>query len=179
MEFIKRYGLGVITIALLIVSKIPSHLVRSFIYRDVFRLSVAKHSTIYSRVEFRSPWKICIGKNSIIGHDCMLDGRRSLTIGNNVNVSSGAWIWTLHHDLNDPEFRAVGDEVKIGDRAWICSRATILPGVTVGEGAVVASGAVVVSDVEPYTVVGGIPAKKIADRNRELTYELNYRVPFV
>ena len=44
---------------------------------------------------------------------------------------------------------------------WIGAGATILPGVTVGENAIVGAGAVVTKDVEPNTVVGGIPAKVI------------------
>ena len=44
---------------------------------------------------------------------------------------------------------------------WIGAGATILPGVTVGENAIVGAGAVVTKDVEPNTVVGGIPAKLI------------------
>jgi len=54
----------------------------------------------------------------------------------------------------------------------VCSRAVILPGVTIGRGAVVAAGAVVTRDVMPFTVVGGVPAKPIAIRNHQLTYDL-------
>ena len=50
------------------------------------------------------------------------------------------------------------------DWVYIGSGATILPGVTIGEGAVVACGAVVTKDVEPWTMVGGIPAKFIKKR---------------
>ena len=45
-------------------------------------------------------------------------------------------------------------------------------GVTIGEGAVVAAGAVVSRDVEPYTLVGGVPAKKLGERPSPMTYEL-------
>ncbi|HMS72434.1 MAG TPA: hypothetical protein PKB03_05320, partial [Baekduia sp.] len=62
-----------------------------------------------------------------------------------------------------------------GDRAWVALGATVLGGVTIGEGAVVAAGAVVTKDVEPYSVVGGVPAVKIGDRSRGLRYELDYR----
>lgn len=51
--------------------------------------------------------------------------------------------------------------IKICDKVWIGMGCTILKGVTIGEGAVVAAGSVVTKDVEPYTVVGGNPAKMI------------------
>lgn len=90
-------------------------------------------------------------------------------------------IWTMHHDYNDINFKAVGSPVIIEDFAWVCSRAIILPGITIGKGAVVASGAVVVKDVEAWTVVGGVPAKKIGDRDKkQYNYIPNeYWIPFV
>jgi acetyltransferase-like isoleucine patch superfamily enzyme len=55
-----------------------------------------------------------------------------------------------------------------------------LPGVTVGEGAVIAAGAVVTKDVEPYALVGGVPAQKIADRPKELNYNpAKDAIPFI
>lgn len=60
---------------------------------------------------------------------------------------------------------------------WIASRVTILPGVTIGEGAVVAAGAIVTKDVEPYSIVAGVPAKRIGERNKNLEYTLNH-MPF-
>ncbi len=51
--------------------------------------------------------------------------------------------------------------VTIGHDVWIGHSATIMPGVTVGNGAVIASSAVVTKDVEPYNIVGGVPAKPI------------------
>lgn len=54
--------------------------------------------------------------------------------------------------------------VNIGNDVWIGSNAIILQGVTVGDGAIIAAGAVVSKDVAPFTVVGGVPAKKIKNR---------------
>ena len=53
--------------------------------------------------------------------------------------------------------------ITIGDRVWIGAGSIILPGVTIYDGAVIAAGAVVNKDVEAFTLVGGIPAKKIRD----------------
>ena len=54
--------------------------------------------------------------------------------------------------------RNEGGPVRIHDDVWIGANALVLPGVTIGRGAIVAGGAVVSKDVEPFTVVGGVPA---------------------
>lgn len=54
--------------------------------------------------------------------------------------------------------------VVIGNDVWIGGRAIIMRGVTIGDGAIVAAGAVVTKDVEPYAIVGGVPAKLIKYR---------------
>ncbi|UMQ43787.1 CatB-related O-acetyltransferase [Chryseobacterium sp. Y16C] len=57
--------------------------------------------------------------------------------------------------------------VTIGNDVWICANAVIADGVRVGDGAIIASNSVVTSDVEPYTIVGGVPAKFIRNRFKE------------
>lgn len=103
---------------------------------------------------------ICIGKNVFINSGCHFQDQGGITIGDRALIGHNVVIATVNHAL-DP-----GDERKnsyapvvIGPYVWIGSNATILPGVTIGEWAVVAAGAVVTKDVEPYTVVGGVPAK--------------------
>ena len=54
--------------------------------------------------------------------------------------------------------------IVIGNDSWLGSHSKILEGVTIGDGAIVAAGALVVKDVEPYTIVGGVPAKLIKHR---------------
>lgn len=167
-------------LSLLIIGRVPSHVARKMLYRSM-GMKIGRNSTVYMGAEVRHPAAITVGDNTIIGHDAILDGRHGIHIGNNVNFSTGVWIWTVQHDHNDPDFRDVGGPVVIGDNAWVSCRTVILPGVTIGEGAVVAAGAVVTKDVQPYTVVGGVPAKKIADRPRDIRYRLGdgLPIPFV
>ncbi len=161
------------------ISWLPFHSLRRAILR-LMGAQIGKDVGLYRGFEVRSPWKLTISGSTLIGHNALLDARRGLTIGSNVNLSNEVMIWTLHHDYNDENFAEVGAPVVIGDYAWICSRAVILPGVTIGKGAVVAAGAVVTRDVEPYTVVGGVPAKVISKRNQRLTYNLgNDIVPVI
>lgn len=58
-------------------------------------------------------------------------------------------------------------DVIIGNDVWICANAVIADGVTVGDGAIIAANAVVNSDVEPYSIVGGIPATFIKKRFKD------------
>ncbi len=162
-----------------IIFLLPSQLMRRKLINFFMSNKLDSSVSIYGGCEFRSPKNIKIGRNSIIGNGCLLDGRRGLEIGSNVNISSGVWIWSLHHDVQSPEFSVAGGKVSIGNRAWLGSRCTILPGVTIGEGSVIAAGAVVVRDVPEFSIMGGVPAKKIGERNKNLTYQLESGLPFI
>jgi len=59
-----------------------------------------------------------------------------------------------------------GDTV-VGNDVWIGYGATIMPGVTIGDGSIIATKSVVTKDVEPYSIVGGNPAKQIRKRFSE------------
>lgn len=177
---------------------IPSHTVRLFLYRVFFRIKIGKDSSIHWLARFNLPSGIEIGHNTIIGNDAFLDGRskrilrpwehkisqymrefvsprtRPLKIGNNVSIAGEVRIYTMEHDIDSPMFEEIDGPVTIDDYVVIGTRVTILPGVHVGKGAVIASGAVVTKDVEPYSVVGGVPAKEIKKRTTELQYTLKF-----
>lgn len=178
---------------------IPSHRIRLFLYHYFFRIKIGKESHIHWMARFNQPTGIEIGDNCIIGNDAFLDGRfsreqktgqkgnfslylkeffnptyHSLKIGSNVSIAGEVRIYTMEHDINDPDFKEVWNPVTIDDYVVIGTRVTILPGVHIGRGAVVASGAVVTKDVPEFTVVGGVPAQFIKERARDLRYKLNF-----
>lgn len=157
-----------------LLSHFPSQTVRKF-FLKIQGLKVGKKVIIYGGFEVRRPKGITIGNHSIIGHKTVMDGRSDLFIGKNVNISEGVMLWTMQHDYNSEMFVPQGERVIIEDYAWISARAIVLPGVRIGKGAVVAAGAVVTKNVEAFTIVGGVPAKKIGERNTNLKYTLGKR----
>lgn len=166
--------------ALYQVGLLPSVGLRMWIYRCL-GARIGKHAIVHFRTEIREPNHLTIGRGSIIGDNALLDARNGLTLGNNVNLSSNVSIYTLQHDHRDPEFGCYENQpekklsVEVDDRAWIGSNVTVLPGVHIGEGAICCAGCVVTKDVEPYAIVAGIPARKVGERTRDLTYELRER----
>jgi len=160
------------------VGGIPSHSVRNFWYGRA-GLRVDPSSSIHWRAEFYCPEGITLGRNCIIGDNAFLDGRDTITFGDNVNVGSHVSIYTREHDVQDPMFAETGGPVVIADYAWLASHCVILPGVRIGRGAVVAAGSVVTKDVPDHAIVGGVPARVIGARNPDLIYELRYRKRFV
>ena len=82
------------------------------------------------------------------------------------------------HDVQHRNFPGIYEKIKIEDYAWLGVNCVVLKGITIGKGAVVAAGAVVTKDVPEYTIVGGIPAKPIGKRTKDLDYKCIWDEPF-
>jgi len=141
-----RYFLRVIHnyLCYLIASKIPSGEFKLILYRSM-GAKIGKRVVITSDVHIDPDWPELI------------------TIEDGVAVGPRAMFITHVRPLTEHTGRvpAYAAPVTIKRNAWIGSGVLIIAGVTVGEGAIVAAGAVVTKDVEPYTFVGGVPAKII------------------
>jgi acetyltransferase-like isoleucine patch superfamily enzyme len=151
---------------------IPSHQYRRFHYR-LAGMKIGRGSAIHMHLTVYDPTNISIGDDTIIGENAVLDGRAHLTIGDHVDLASDVMVYNSQHDISSDDFHAVSKPVVIEDYVFIGPRAIILPGVTIGKGAVVAAGAVVTRDVAPFSIVGGVPAKVIGERqNKNPHYRL-------
>lgn len=146
------------------VGQVPSHHLRRAFYRSC-GMEIGKGSTIHMGARFYELENITVGNDTIVGEDVVLDGRDKIVIGDHVAIASEVMIYNAEHDIHDKDFRVVTEPVIVSDYVFIGPRAIILPGVTIGKGAVVAAGAVVTKNVDPYTIVGGVPAEKIGERN--------------
>ena len=122
------------------------------------------HVNVYPSVKVWAPWNVEMGSYVAIDDVVNLYAAAKITIGTKVAISREAFICTASHDITKANRPLVTAPITICDGVWIGARAIILPGVTIGEGAVVAAGAVVAKDVEPWTVVGGNPARVIKKR---------------
>ena len=183
MSSIKKHIRGIIygikwQLSTNIVPNLPSQHLRNWGMRKL-GMGGGKNVKFYSGFSVRNPNKLLIEEGVSIGPKVLLDARCGLIIRRNAVIAYDAIIWTLNHDYNDIHFCGKGAPVEIGAFAWICSRSIILPGVQIGEGAVVASGAIVTKDVEPWTIVGGVPAKKIGRREqKDYHYGYNSKIDF-
>ena len=113
-----------------------------------------------------------IGRDSLIETDCIIGD--NVIFGNKVAIVGkydhhyqqiGIPI-RLASSIRDHDYSWKGLHLitRIGNDVWIGYGSTIMQGVTINDGAIIAAGAVVVKDVEAYSIYGGNPAKKIANR---------------
>ncbi len=118
-------------------------------------------SIVRARIFVRNGGYLEIGSNSRI-NGCHISASDKIIIGRNVRISQYVLIMDNDfHQVNDHFADGVKKPIIIEDDVWIAAKATILKGVTIGRGSVIAAGAVVTKDVEPFTLVGGVPAKAI------------------
>lgn len=130
----------------------------------LFGARVAWTANVYSSARVFKPWLLEMKDHACLasGVDCY--NASPIVVGVNATVSQRAFLCTAGHDITDPHHPQTEAPIIIEDRAWVCAEAFVGQGVTIGEGAVVCPRAVVVKNVEPWTVVGGNPAKFIKMR---------------
>jgi acetyltransferase-like isoleucine patch superfamily enzyme len=136
------------------------------------RIFIGAYSSIRSDGYVRS--NVFMGRHSGIGYRCTIAAGMHNFSGVSINPDT---IMARESNYSEEELVRLGipkdrtsskqmnsKPVIIGNDVYLGDGIIVMPGVTIGNGAVVAANAVVTHDVEPYTIVGGIPAKKIRDR---------------
>ena len=144
----------------------------------LFGIKVPFSSSIHRECKFFHIGKFRMGKHSVVNFGCYLDNRRGIEIGSNTAIAHNTKIYTLGHNIHSSQFETKGAEVKIGNNVFVFSNVLIMPGVVIGDGAVILPGSVVTKSVEPFTVVGGNPAKIISMRDDKIDYQTNYNYWF-
>ncbi len=157
-----------------VIAKFPSRRIRLAFYRYIMKFKIDRDSSIFMGAFVTSSGNFTMSCQSVINPKCHLDTRGGIEIGKNVSISGEVVILTGDHDIQDPKFKARFRSVKIEDNVFIGFRATILPDVIIGRGSVICAGSVVTKDVPPLTIVAGVPAKKIGNRNGIFDRNMKY-----
>ena len=134
-------------------------------------LEIGNNCTIqnYALIALTKPSpKIIIGDNVVIGRFSMLTNKNLIKIGNDVLIGAFVQIIDTDHgfarDKLIREQSAIIGEVVIGNDVWIGAGAKILRDVHIGDGAIIGSNAVVTSDIPPYAIAVGAPARVVKYR---------------
>ena len=130
----------------------------------LFGAKMADTASVYSSATVFMPWNLYMKEYACIGPEVDCYNAAPITIGNHATISQRTYLCTASHDISLASHPQTEKPITIGDRAWVAAEAFIGPGVTIGEGAVVGARAAVFKDVEPWTVVGGNPARIIKKR---------------
>lgn len=139
---------------------------RSFALR-LWGAKIGSHCAIAAGANIWAPWNLVCGDYVAVANGAELYTVAPIHIGSHVTVSQGAYLCAASHDISYRLKPLVSAPITLGDFTWICARSIVMRGVTVNEGGVVAAGSVVTKDVDPWTVVGGNPARFI--KRRELS----------
>lgn len=125
--------------------------------------------TIRSFVNLAGNGTIKIGNRTTINEYCAITAVRQVVVGSDCMFGPGVTVLDVDHEFADLEkpmaqqgYRT--ESVTIGNDVWLGTGAVVLRGVTIGDGAVVGANSVVTKDVQPYEIVGGVPAKTIGRR---------------
>jgi len=150
---------------------------RIIIEKNVHFMRYPKNISIEDNVILKEGTKICacnknavikIGKSTTVGYHNYFFSSENIEIGSDCLIAPFVYIVDSNHGIKkEAKINKQPNEtapIKIGDDVWIASNVTILKGVNIGDGAIIAANSVVNTDVPPYEIYGGSPAKKIGER---------------
>ena len=150
------------------VIKNPNIIVGDYTYYDDFENVENFEKNVKYHFDFT-------GDKLIIGKFCMIASGVSFIMngGNHLTEAISSYPFSVfgngwEHAMDGKSFPNKGN-ITVGNDVWIGHNATIMAGVTIGDGAIIATNSTVVSDVAPYSIVGGNPAKEIKKRFPEAT----------
>jgi len=147
------------------------------VFRDSHLLRNPRNISLGKEVVVKSGAHLCpcnetatvsIGDRTTIGFHTFIYASSKINIGRDCMLAPFVYVVDSNHGLEKDRLinrqPNIVEPINIADDVWIGAQAIILSGVNIGQGAVIAAGSVVKNDVEPYAIVGGIPAKEIGRR---------------
>ncbi len=136
---------------------------RSMLGKHIFK-SIGSNVKIYHGVEFTFGYNLTLEDDVIIHNHVLLDDRGELVIRKGTSVSDHAAVFSHAHDPVEAciiEHR----RTEVGPSARVTYRSLVMPGVCVGEDSMLGAQAVATHDLEPHSIVGGVPGRKIMGKS--------------
>ncbi len=137
---------------------------RSMLGKHIFK-SIGNNVKIYHGVEFTFGYNLTLEDDVIIHNHVQLDDRGELIIRKGTSISEHAAVFSHAHDPVEAciiEHR----RTEVGPNARITYRSLVMPGVRVGEDSMLGAQAVATHDLEPHSIVGGVPGRKIMSKSQ-------------
>ncbi|MCM1163354.1 MAG: putative colanic acid biosynthesis acetyltransferase [Muribaculaceae bacterium] len=128
-----------------------------------FGATVDRQAYIYPSCSIFAPWFLTVGR-ACLGPRTEIYNKDFVVIGNDTVVSQGSKLYTATHDTSSLMLPLVTRPIVLENHVWVAADVFVGPGVTLGEGSVAGARSAVFRDVEPWTIVGGNPARVIKKR---------------
>ena len=130
---------------------------------------IGKRPVFYPGVWIAPGRNLVLGDDVDLALDVLITTSGGVKIGDRTLIGYRAQIISANHAIPDQKGRIFGSghhkkQVIIGCDVWVGANSMIMPGVVIGDGAIIAAGSVVTKNVPEYTIVGGVPAKIIQQR---------------
>ena len=129
-----------------------------------FGARIHKTAHVYSSVRIYAPWNLEMHAYSCLAPEVDCYNVDKVTVGAHTTVSQKTYLCAASHDITKINYPLITASIIIEDQAWVGADAFISMGVTLGQGAVIGARTAVFKDVQPWTIVGGNPAKFIKKR---------------
>lgn len=142
---------------------VPLHRWRALLLR-LFGAKIGPGTLIYPSARIWAPWQLEMAERSVLGPevDCYCVDR--ITLGAGAVVSQYSYLCTASHDHTRRAHPLITAPISIGAGAWITADVFVAPGVTIGEMSVVLARSTVLSDLPPWRICGGYPARDCGER---------------
>ena len=130
----------------------------------LFGANIAPSARVYSTARVWSPANLEMAEHACLGPGAHAYSMALISMGPYALASQGAFLCAGTHDIEHPNFQLRAVPIRIEARAWIAADAFVGPGVVIGEGAVLGARGCAFRNLEPWTVYGGNPAKRLKPR---------------
>ncbi len=141
----------------------PFHAWRRFLLRR-FGARLGRNARVFSSARIWAPWNLVMEDHSTIGPDVDCYCVAPIRIGSQSVVSQYCFLCTATHDFEHPKRPLQAVPITIGGQVWIAADVFVGPGVTIGEGAVVGARSSVFTDLPPWRICIGNPARPVRER---------------